>query len=102
MKHIGTVWQDERYDHIIRNEEEFLEKWEYIRQNSVKANLSSTPEQYSFFWQISGKYLIEGAISPTVHEEALLYANILSNHQLRSPPLFPNGILPNLLGYKLL
>ncbi|MFB2898278.1 transposase [Aerosakkonemataceae cyanobacterium BLCC-F50] len=53
MKHIGTVWQDERYDHIIRNDRELAEKWEYIRQNPVKAKLSATPEEYPFFWQIS-------------------------------------------------
>jgi putative transposase len=53
MKHIGTVWQDERYDRIVRNNEEFQGYWEYIRQNPVKAGLSLTPEEYPFFWQIS-------------------------------------------------
>lgn len=53
MKHIGTVWQDERYDHIIRNEQELQGYWEYIRQNPVKSGLSATPEEYPFFWQVS-------------------------------------------------
>lgn len=53
MKHIGTIWQDERYDRIVRNEEEFLGYWEYIRQNPVKAELAKSPEEYPFFWQIS-------------------------------------------------
>ncbi|MEP6487272.1 transposase [Microcoleus vaginatus GB2-A3] len=52
MKHIGTVWQDERHDHIVRDEREFQVFWEYIRQNPVKAGLSVTPEEYPFFWQI--------------------------------------------------
>ncbi|MBW4507317.1 MAG: transposase [Scytonematopsis contorta HA4267-MV1] len=52
MKHIGTVWQDERHDHIIRNEQEFYIYWEYIRQNPVKAGLSNNPEEYPFLWQI--------------------------------------------------
>ncbi len=52
MKHIGTVWQDERYDRIMRDSKEFQNTWEYIRQNPVKANLSATPEEYPFFWQI--------------------------------------------------
>ncbi|GAA6614395.1 REP-associated tyrosine transposase [Scytonema sp. NUACC26] len=51
MKHTGTVWQEERYDRIIRNEQEFQGYWEYIRQNPVKAGLSDTPEEYPFFWQ---------------------------------------------------
>ncbi|PSB10008.1 transposase [filamentous cyanobacterium CCP2] len=53
MKHIGMVWQDERYDRIIRNEPEFQATWEYIRQNPVTAGLSSTPESYPFLWQTS-------------------------------------------------
>jgi len=52
MKHIGTVWQDEGYDHIVRDEREFQIFWEYIRQNPVKAGLSRTPEEYPFFWQM--------------------------------------------------
>lgn len=52
MNHIGIVWQDERYDRIIRDEREFIETWDYIRNNPVKANLSTSPEHYPFFWQI--------------------------------------------------
>lgn len=33
MNHIGKVWQDGRYDEMIRDEREFQIKWEYIRQN---------------------------------------------------------------------
>ncbi|MDY6804236.1 MAG: transposase [Cyanobacteriota bacterium] len=51
MKHIGTVWEDESHDHIIRDERDFLNTWEYIRQNPVKAGLSAIPEAYPFFWQ---------------------------------------------------
>jgi hypothetical protein len=51
MPHIGTVWQSERYDRIIRNQQEFENTWEYIRRNPVKAGLASTPEEYTFFWQ---------------------------------------------------
>ena len=53
MKHIGTVWQDQRYDRIVRNDQELQGYWEYIRQNPVIADLSATPEEYPFFWQIS-------------------------------------------------
>ncbi|MCC2691621.1 transposase [Nodularia sp. LEGE 04288] len=51
MLHIGKVWQDSRYDEMIRTEEEFNNKWEYIRQNPVKAGLSITPEEYPFLWE---------------------------------------------------
>ncbi|HEY7155345.1 MAG TPA: transposase [Gemmataceae bacterium] len=45
----GTVWQAENFDRIMRNEEEYLQKWEYIWNNPVKAGLVSQPEQYPFF-----------------------------------------------------
>jgi hypothetical protein len=32
----GSIWQDERYDRIVRDEVEFIEKWQYIRTNPVK------------------------------------------------------------------
>jgi putative transposase len=51
MKHIGTVWQDERYDRIMRNHEEFINNWEYIRQNPVKAGLVNIAEEYPFLWE---------------------------------------------------
>ena len=56
MKHIGTVWQSERFDRIVRNDQEFEYFWEYTRQNPVKAGLSATPEEYPFLWQISDQY----------------------------------------------
>ncbi|MBD2267450.1 transposase [Anabaena sp. FACHB-1391] len=50
MLHIGKVWQDGRYDEMIKNEQEFINKWEYILQNPVKAGLSNTPDEYPFLW----------------------------------------------------
>jgi adenine-specific DNA methylase len=51
MKHIGKLWQIESYDRIIRDEREFLDTWEYIRQNPIKDGLSELPEDYPFFWE---------------------------------------------------
>ena len=47
----GSLWQDERYDRIVRDEAEFLEKWQYIRNNPVKADLSSAPEEYPWLFE---------------------------------------------------
>ena len=35
---------------MINNEEEFLNTWQYIQLNPLKANLAKTPEEYPFFW----------------------------------------------------
>ncbi len=45
--HIGSpVWMDESFDRLIRDEREFVEKWEYIRANPVTARLVKSPEDY--------------------------------------------------------
>jgi putative transposase len=39
-------WQDESFDHWIRNESEFAQTKEYIEQNPVKARLVERPEDW--------------------------------------------------------
>jgi len=47
----GSIWQDERYDRIIRDETEFLEKWNYMRNNPVKLGLVEKPEEYLWLYE---------------------------------------------------
>ncbi len=47
----GSIWQDERYDRIVRDEVEFLEKRNYIRNNPVKAGLAPYPEDYPWLYE---------------------------------------------------
>ncbi|MGH9608948.1 MAG: REP-associated tyrosine transposase [Bryobacteraceae bacterium] len=39
-------WQDESYDHVVRNDDEFRRIQRYIESNPVKACLAAEPEQY--------------------------------------------------------
>jgi REP element-mobilizing transposase RayT len=48
----GSIWLDERFDRIVRDEKEFNEKWQYIRNNPVKNGLSEKPEDYPWFYQV--------------------------------------------------
>jgi len=47
----GPLWQDESFDHVLRSEESFEDKVEYIRQNPVRRRLAQTPEDYPWLWQ---------------------------------------------------
>lgn len=49
----GPVLLDERFDRIVRDEAEFIEKWQYIRNNPVKNGLSQTPEEYQWLHEKS-------------------------------------------------
>jgi putative transposase len=44
----GTVWQQESYDRIIRDDQELEEKMLYVWENPMKAGLTDTPETYEF------------------------------------------------------
>jgi len=46
----GPLWQDESYDRIIRDEEEFNSKLKYICGNAVKTDLVDDEPSYPFFW----------------------------------------------------
>jgi REP element-mobilizing transposase RayT len=46
----GPLWLDESFDHIIRNETEWEEKIEYIRQNPVKKELAVRPDDYRWLY----------------------------------------------------
>lgn len=47
----GSVWQDERFDRIVRDEDEFFEKLRYIRNNPVKNELAENPEEYPWLYE---------------------------------------------------
>jgi REP element-mobilizing transposase RayT len=46
-------WQDESYDHLVRNGDEFRRIQRYIENNPVKAGLVATPEEY--LWSSVGR-----------------------------------------------
>jgi REP element-mobilizing transposase RayT len=46
----GPVWQEESLDHVVRLQESFEEKLEYIRQNPVQRGLVNRPEDHKWLW----------------------------------------------------
>jgi putative transposase len=42
-------WQPGFFDHLIRHGESYAEKWEYVRQNPVRAGLVRDPDEWP--WQ---------------------------------------------------
>jgi len=50
----GPLWQEERFDHIVRGPASFEHKWHYIRQNPCKAGLAEKPEAYPWLHEDAG------------------------------------------------
>jgi len=44
----GQIWQDESWDRLVRDADEFAEKLRYMAENPVKAELVKHLENYPF------------------------------------------------------
>ena len=42
------IWQKSFYDHAIRNQQDFLEKLNYIHKNPLKHAIAKNPDQYHY------------------------------------------------------
>jgi REP element-mobilizing transposase RayT len=45
------AWQPEFFDHVLRSAESYEEKWNYVRENPVRAGLVPSAEE----WPYSGE-----------------------------------------------
>lgn len=46
----GRLWQDERFDHIVRDQSSWQGKIDYIRQNPVRKGLVRNAEEYRWLY----------------------------------------------------
>ena len=45
-------WQEGFFDHLLRSEETYAHKWDYVRMNPVRAGLCQTPEEWPYQGEI--------------------------------------------------
>jgi REP element-mobilizing transposase RayT len=45
-------WQEGFFDHLLRSDENYSQKWDYVRMNPVRAGLSNTPEDWPYQGEI--------------------------------------------------
>jgi len=45
-------WEKGFFDHVIRSEESYDQKWEYVRRNPVRASLVDEPDAYPYAGEI--------------------------------------------------
>jgi putative transposase len=60
LQRSGAVWMQESFDRIIRDADELVEKWQYIRNNPVKRGLCQRPEDWDAFYERSTAPLTSG------------------------------------------
>ncbi len=57
IEHPGTkspIWQRGFFDHLLRSDESYAQKWNYVRENPVRAGLVRNADD----WQYSGEIVI--------------------------------------------
>jgi len=50
----AKLWQPGFFDHILRSDESYSQKWEYVRVNPVRGGLVATPDE----WPYSGEVVL--------------------------------------------
>jgi REP element-mobilizing transposase RayT len=49
----GSLWQREFWDHQLRRGDSYEEKWEYVRNNPVRAGLASRSEDWPYQGEVN-------------------------------------------------
>jgi REP element-mobilizing transposase RayT len=58
LRTLGIVpphWQKGFFDHVLRSDESYREKWQYVRENPVRAGLARTWDEWPYcgeIWQL--------------------------------------------------
>jgi REP element-mobilizing transposase RayT len=50
----SLIWQRGFFDHVLRNDESYGNKWNYVQDNPIRAGLVSNPEE----WPYSGEIVL--------------------------------------------
>jgi putative transposase len=52
LKVHGRFWQSGFFDHVLRSDESYSEKWRYVRDNPVRAGLVRTADEWLYQGEI--------------------------------------------------
>jgi REP element-mobilizing transposase RayT len=53
------VWQPEFFDHVLRSVDSYEEKWNYVRDNPVRAGLAASAEAWPYSGEIEQLYFCD-------------------------------------------
>lgn len=50
---VVTIWQRGFFDHLLRSDESYGQKWNYVRENPVRAGLKTCAEEWPYAGEIA-------------------------------------------------
>ena len=48
----GQIWEEGFFDHILRSNESYSQKWNYVRENPVRAGLMKSAAEWTYQGEI--------------------------------------------------
>ena len=51
-RQVGQIWQEGFFDHVLRSDESYSQKWNYVRENPVRAGLVNSAEEWPYQGEI--------------------------------------------------
>ena len=57
LKERSTLWQEEFFDHVLRSSESYSQKWEYVKENPVRAGFVNKSDDWPFHGEIESLML---------------------------------------------
>ena len=48
----GQIWEEGFFDHILRSNESYSQKWNYVRENPVRAGLAKSVTEWPYQGEI--------------------------------------------------
>ena len=57
LRQSRRVWQEEFFDHVLRSTESYRQKWEYVKENPVRARLVKKFDDWPFQGEIESLML---------------------------------------------
>ena len=48
----GQIWEEGFFDHVLRSNESYSQKWNYVRENAVRAGLVKSPADWPYQGEI--------------------------------------------------
>jgi hypothetical protein len=52
LGHDGEIWERGFFDHLLRSEESYAQKWAYVQQNPVRAGLVTRMDDWPYQGEI--------------------------------------------------
>jgi putative transposase len=57
LKQGGSIWQEEFFDHVLRSSQSYSQKWDYVKENPVRAGLVKKYDDWPFPGEIESLML---------------------------------------------